>query len=308
MLTLLIPTKNHGIYLDNLLSNVVFAPQSPVAQLFICNDGSTDDTAAILAKYSGDSRIRVFENSSSIGVMRAYEVMYPHVATPYMMMLASDDLFFPDQLAKVFEETVRRDAYMGFGKYMILEREQLTDLHHPGWQGRNFKESCDFEAMMGFDNYAFLIIFKKEFLPKHGANSFLFDLSLNRLAAVDGLGEFRGQDWNLALEMAIAHPDKVYFLDEYCGCFRKVANQLSSEAVYVHTGRSAYEMAMLILRHFSDYKLRQKIKNEPYFHTAVKNLFYAKFGGITESEKQSRNFQEIYKPMILAADTILNNM
>lgn len=308
MLTLLIPTKNHGVYLDNLLSNVVFAPQSPVTQLFICNDGSTDDTAAILSKYSGDSRIRVFENPSSIGVMRAYKVMYPLIETPYMMMLASDDLFFPDQLAKVFEETVRRDAYMGFGKYMILEGEQLTDLHHPGWQARNFKENCDFEALMGFDHYAFLIILKKEFLPRHGPNSFLFDLSLNRLAAADGLGEFRAQDWNLALEMAIAHPDKVYFLDEYCGCFRKVANQLSSDAVYVHTGRSVYEMAMLILKHFSDYKLRQQIKNEPYFHTAVKNLFYAKFAGITESEKQSRNFQEIYKPIILAADTILNNM
>jgi len=308
MLTVVVPTKNHGIYLDNLIANVIFSPQSPATQLFICNDGSTDDTAAILAKYAGDKRIRVFENTSSVGVMRAYEMMYPHVDTPYMMMLASDDLFFPDQLAKLFEETVRRDAYMGFGKYMILEGEQLTDLHHPGWQGRRFKEGCDFEALMGFDHYAFLIILRKEFLPKHGANSFLFNLALNKLAAVDGLGEFRAQDWNLALEIAIEHPHRIFFLDEYCGAFRKVANQLSSDHIYVHTGRSVYEMAMLILTHFTNYELRKRISSEPYFHTAVKNLFYAKFGGVTEAEKQSKNFQEIYKPMILAADTILNNM
>lgn len=308
MLTLLIPTRNHGIYLDNLISNVVFAPGSPVTQLFICNDGSTDDTAEILAKYAGDKRIRLFENSPNIGVMATFQVMYPHVKTPYMMLLASDDLFFPEQMAKVFEETVRRDAYMSFGKYMILEGDQQTELHHPGWQGRRFKEGADFEALIGFDHYAFLIIFRKEFMPKHGPDGFFFDLSLNKLAAADGLGEFRAQDWNLALEMSIAYPDRIFFLDEYCGCFRKVANQLSSEEIYVHTGRATYEMAVLILKHFSTYELRQRVKNEPYFHTAVKNLFYAKFAGITETAKQSRNFQEIYKPIILAADTILNNM
>lgn len=308
MLTLLIPTKNHGIYLDHLIANVVFDPKSPVTQLYVCNDGSTDNTAEILAKYAGDKRVRVFENTTSVGAMGAYEIMYPLVTTPYLMLLASDDLFFPEQLAKVFEETVRRDAYMGFGKYMILEGDQQSELAHPGWQARNFKQGCDFEALMGFDHYAFLIIMRTGTLPKHGASEFLFDLSLNRLAAADGLGEFRAQDWNLALEMAIMHPDRFYFLDEYCGCFRKVANQLSSDHIYVHTGRALYEMALLILNHLSTYELRQRIKSEPYFYTAVKNLFHAKFNGITEVEKRSKNFNEVYKPIILAADAILNNM
>src|SRR5450830_74962 len=109
MLTLIIPTKNHGIYLENLLANVVFSGPSPVTQLLICNDASTDNTAEILARYSNDKRIRIFENTTSVGAMRACEMMFPLVETPYVMMLASDDLFFPEQLAKVFEETVRRD-------------------------------------------------------------------------------------------------------------------------------------------------------------------------------------------------------
>jgi len=308
MLTLIIPTKNHGIYLENLLENVVFSGSSPVTQLFICNDASTDNTAEILAKYSGDKRIRLFENATSIGAMRTCEMMFSLVETPYVMMLASDDLFFPEQLAKVFEETVRRDAYMGYGKYMILEGEQLTELNHPGWQARRFKPGCDFEALMGFDQYTFLIVMRKEFLPKHGSGEFLYDLSLDKLVEADGLGMLRAHDWNFALEMAIAHPDRIYFLDEYCGCFRKVANQLSTDSIYVHTGRAVFEMGLLILKYLADYELRQRIKNEPYFHTATKNLFYAKFAGVTEAEKQSRNFQEIYKPIILAADALLNNM
>lgn len=310
MLTALIPTKNHGIYLDNLITNVLFANESPVSQLFICNDGSTDNTAAILEKYSGDTRIRVFQNSPSIGAIASYEAMYQHVETPYVMFMASDDFFFPEQLAKVLEETIKRDAYVGFGKYMILEGDHQTELHHPGWKARQFKEGADFGALMGFDHYAFLCttVLRKDFLPKHGASGFPFDLTFNQQVAADGLGEFRGLDWNLVIEMASAYPDRFYFLDEYCGCFRKVANQLSSDNIYVHTGRAVFEMALLILKHFSTYDLRQRIKNEPYFHEAVKSLFYAKFQGVSEAEKQSRNFQEVYKPLILAADSILNNM
>ncbi|QJQ00937.1 glycosyltransferase family 2 protein [Herbaspirillum rubrisubalbicans] len=308
MLTLLIPTKNHGIYLEHLLANVVFGPGSPVTNLLIFNDGSTDNTAEILSKYANDKRVRIMGGTSSIGVMLAYQQMYPLIETPYMTTIATDDLFYPEAMARLLEATVRNDACMGFGKYQILEDGNLSDLQHPGWHGRNFKRSCDFEALMSYDHYVFLGIYKTDALPQYGLTRFPYDLSLNRLAAADGLGEFRAQDWSLALDMAIAHPDRICFVDEYCGVFRKVANQLSSDAIYVHTGRAVYEMALLILRHLSNYELRQRIKSEPHFHVSVKNLFYAKFGAVTEEAKNSHNFQQIYKPIILAADTILNNM
>ncbi|EJL88536.1 glycosyl transferase [Herbaspirillum sp. CF444] len=310
MLTALIPTKNHGIYLENLISNVVFGEHSPVSQLLICNDASTDDTAAILAKYAGDSRIRVFENKASIGAMASLMTMYHHVDTAYVMFMASDDFFYPEQMGRLLEETVKRDAYVGFGKYTILDGDQITELHHPGWQARHFNGADDFRALLGFDHYAFLCttVFRKDFLPKHGPDSIPYDLSLNRQVSVDGLGEFRGHDWNLAIEMAAMYPEKFHFQDEYCGCFRKVASQLSSDEVYVHTGRASFEMAILILRHLSDYRLRKRIKDVDLFRNSVKNLFYAKFGGVTEAAKQSDNFNAIYKPLILAADTLINNM
>ena len=310
MLTALIPTKNHGIYLENLISNVLFANGSPVSQLFICNDASNDDTAAILAKYAADTRIRVFENQTSIGAMASLMTMYRHVNTQYVMFMASDDFFYPEQMGRLFAETVKCGAYVGFGKYTILDGDQVTELHHPGWQARYFDGGDDFCALLGFDHYAFLCttIFRKEFLPKHGPDSIPYDLSLNKQVSVDGLGEFRGQDWNLAIEMAAMHPEKFYFQDEYCGCFRKVASQLSSDDVYVHTGRACFEMAILVLRHLSNYDLRKRIKNVEVFKNATKNLLYAKFGGITEAAKQTDKFNDIYKPLILAADTLLTNM
>ncbi|MFL9925206.1 glycosyltransferase [Herbaspirillum lusitanum] len=310
MLTALIPTKNHGIYLENLISNVLFAEGSPVWQLLICNDASTDDTAAILARHAGNPRIRVFENKASIGAIASSMTMYPYVETPYVMFMSSDDFFYPEQMGRLFGEMLERDSYVGFGKYTIQDGEQITELQHPGWRARFAEGADDFRALLGFDHYAFLCttIFRKEFLPKHGVNAIPYDLSLNKKVSVDGLGEFRGHDWNVLIEMAAMHPEKFHFLDEYCGCFRKVASQLSSDEIYVHTGRATFEMALLLLRHLSDYTLRKRIKDSDTFRNAVKNLFYAKFSGVTEQAKQSDNFQQIYKPVILAADTLMNNM
>lgn len=310
MLTVIIPTKNHGSYLDNLITNVIFADQSPVTNLLICNDGSTDDTAAILEKFSGDERIRVFHNEKSKGAVGSVVMMYAHVTTPYVMFLASDDYFFPEKIAQLFDGMVKNDAYVGFGKYVIEDGAQIVELNHPGWQARRQAGADEFCSILGFDHYTSFIvaIVKCEALPKYGSDNAPWDLSLDRIANADGLGEFRAQDWNLALDIAKKFPDRFYFLDEYCGCFRKVASQLSSDDIYVHTGRAAYEMAVLILRHLQDYELRKRVKNSEYFRTAIRNLFYAKAGQISDAAKQGHNFVDIYKPMLLAADALLINM
>lgn len=310
MLTALIPTKNHAKHLDELITQVIFAGKSPVTRLLICNDASTDETAVILAKYAGDERIQVFHNEVSMGGVAACMSMYPHIDTPYVMFMSSDDYFYPEKIASLFDGVVKNDAYVGFGKYVILDGEQTIELQHPGWQARSLPGADEFGALLGFDHYAFLCtsIFKKEFLPQYGRDGIPFDLALNALVAVDGLGEFRGMDWNLLLEMAANFPERFYFLDEYCGFFRKVESQLSSDELYVHTGRSAFEMAILILRHLEKYALRKRIKNSSVSKNAIKQLFYAKAGQITDTAKTTHNFVEIYKPLLLTADALLNNM
>ena len=310
MLTVVIPTKNHGSYLEHLIANVIFAEDSPVSNLLICNDGSTDETAAILAKFSGDKRIRVFHNEKSIGAIASVVMMYAYVETPYMMFLASDDYFFPNKIAKLLDEMVKKDAYVGFGKYVIEEGSQITELKHGGWQARLQPGADEFCSILGFDHYTSFIvsIVKCESLPHYGSNNSPWDLELDRLVKADGLGEFRAQDWSLSLDIAKKYPDRFHFMDEYCGCFRKVASQLSSDETYVHTGRAAYEMALLILKHLQDYDVRKRVKNSDFFRSAIRNLFYAKAGQISDAAKQSHNFVEIYKPVLLAADTILINM
>jgi glycosyltransferase involved in cell wall biosynthesis len=310
MLTVLIPTKNHGHYLEELITNVIFAEKSPVSKLMICNDASTDDTANILKKFDGNKNIRVFENAVSIGAVAAQNVMFPHIETPYVLCIASDDYFFPEQISKLFDEMRKRDAYIGFGKYLILEGDQTTELSHPGWQARNVAGADEFCTLLSKDLYIFsgATIFKTDFLPRQGPERTPYDMFLSKLVSADGLGDFRGLDWDIALKMATDHPEKFYFLDEYCACFRKVAAQLSSSEIYNDTGRGAFEMALLILKYLPNYPLRKRVKDSDAYRTAIQNLFYAKCGQITETAKQSHNFQEIYKPVLLTADALLNNM
>jgi glycosyltransferase involved in cell wall biosynthesis len=310
MLTTLIPTKNHGIYLDRLLSQFILTDDSPVTQLFICNDGSTDDTETILQKYDEDPRVRLFKNSKSIGAIPAILSMFQHVQTPYVSILSSDDFFYPAQMARLLNEMIRNESCIGFGKYCIQDESHLIELQHPGWRARLIAGADDFRALLAFDHYMFLgtTIFRKDLLPSYTAKGLPFDLSIERLVSADGLGEFRGHDWNLALELSMLYPHRIYFLDEYIGVFRKVSMQLSSEDIYVRTGRSAYEMALLILRYLPDYSLRQRFMEIPLFQDAVRNLFNSKINAISAKELASKNFQHIYKPSILAADVLLDSL
>lgn len=310
MLTVIIPTKNHGHYLDHLISNVIFGKDSPVTNLLICNDGSTDDTASILAKYAGDSRIRIFHNEHSIGAAASAVMLYGKLETPYVMFVASDDYFFPEKLARLFEGMIRSDAYIGFGKYLIDEGGRLTELQHPGWQARRQFGSDEFCSLLSFDHYtAFAVtIIKRDGLPNYGREDSPWDFTLDRISGADGLGEFRAHDWSLALDVARYHPDRFYFLDEYCGSFRKVASQLSSDEKYTQTGRAAFEMALLILKYLQDSEVRMRIKRAGTARDAIRKLFYAKAGQANEAARQTQNFNEIYKPVLMAADALLNNM
>jgi glycosyltransferase involved in cell wall biosynthesis len=310
MLTAIVPSKNHGMYLENLIANAILSDKSPVSRLLICNDASTDNTAAVLAKFAGDPRVRVFENAVSMGAMESQNMMFSHVDTPYVMFVASDDVFFPDKMAKLFSEMIESDSYVGFGKYMVLEGEHATEISHPGWLARGTGQVDEFCTLLSCDHYIFSCtsIFKREFLPRHGPENAPYNMSLTEQVVPDGLGMFRGQDWNMVLEIARDHPDRFYFLNEYCGYFRKLEGQYSAPETYNDTGRAAFEMAILIIKHLSHYAVRKRVKNSAICRAGVQNLFYAKCGQITEAAKRSHNFQEIYKPILLTAETLINNM
>jgi len=306
MLSTLISTKNHGQYLHDLIASIL-SDASPVTELWICDDGSTDQTPEILQSHAHRKGLRLFRNEQSMGWDRSVSRMFPHVTDPYVLFMSADDYFIPEKLSGLFRRMRDEDAYVGFGKYVIDEEGAITELAHPGWSARSMDGADDFMALMAFDHYAFFAttIFKRSALPRYGELATPIDPSLSEYVRPDGIGEFRANDWNLVLRMAVDYPDKFLFQDQFCACFRQVPGQLSSHDKYLGTGRAAYEAAILILKYLSFYPLRQKVLGSEKFHEALKSQFYWKISQIADDQKQGRNFRAIYLPVLKAAEAMI---
>ena len=82
-------------------------------ELIIVDDGSTDATREILAKYEGQENIKIFyseENSGNPFLVR--EKALAHASAPYIVMLDADDLVDPDFLQTLYDDLERFSADM----------------------------------------------------------------------------------------------------------------------------------------------------------------------------------------------------
>ena len=301
MITTITSTKNHAQYLENYIENIIFNKESPIEKLVICNDGSEDETKTILEKFINCPRIRIFHNEISNGSAKSINAMLSHVETPFIHTMSTDDVFFPAQMSQLFKKMKENNSKLGFGKYKILIEDNYHDFQHHGWNIR--ANQSEFISLFSSDIYIFLgvsIIDYAHFrsnITKRG----LFDLTINQLVQDDNLGECRALDWDLVLHLSSIDKNKFEFLNEYCGAFRKVHSQLSSKEIYSDTGRAAFEMALLILKYFSNYKIRRELTENQDSISKIKNLLILKISQTSNEHKVSTQFIDIYQPILKTA-------
>ena len=275
MLSVLIPTKNRSNFLRRLLL-ILLSNNSPVEKVLIGNDASTDDTEEVITSFKErhPNKIHNINNLNSIGAVATSSLLYQYVNTKYIMFMSDDDFFDPILINKLLNHIEKRNYVLGFGKYSISENSKLNFINHSGWVSRDLYQN-DFLCLLANDHYMFFAatIFLKSSLPKYAHDNFFtpFDLSLNEFVNFDSLGEFRGLDWDLALSLSCQFPNRIFFLDEYVATFSITKNQLSSDDNYQFTGRAAFEMAILILKHLTNYQNRYLLsKNQ----LATKNILH----------------------------------
>lgn len=102
-ISVLINTRNHGSYLRECLESV-FAQTRPADEVIVCDDGSTDGTASLLAEYAGrveviyqthDAAKRPRENQG-----RAIEAAFRRSSGEIILLLDGDDTFAPDRVER----------------------------------------------------------------------------------------------------------------------------------------------------------------------------------------------------------------
>jgi glycosyltransferase involved in cell wall biosynthesis len=133
--SILVPTYNQAPYLSGALDSLR-AQSFSNWEAVVVNDGSTDDTSAIMEEYARrDSRIRPFHKQNG-GVATALNRGLEHACGEWICWLSSDDLFEPDALHVIASSISNNPRYRFFhGDYYHLNEttgiKAIHDTGHP---------------------------------------------------------------------------------------------------------------------------------------------------------------------------------
>ena len=100
-ISVVIPTYNRAVYLDAAIASVL-AQCGADFEIIISDNGSLDNTQAIVNKYLVDSRVRYYRNEQNIGMVRNWrKAIYEYATGDWFILLSDDDyLIDPAYLAK----------------------------------------------------------------------------------------------------------------------------------------------------------------------------------------------------------------
>jgi hypothetical protein len=90
-----VPTYNRASLLPFTLESIL-AQSHPASEVVVVDDGSTDDTAAVVARFGAAVRCVALENSGAAVARRAG---VERCRSPWIALCDSDDLWTPDHLA-----------------------------------------------------------------------------------------------------------------------------------------------------------------------------------------------------------------
>lgn len=136
--SIVLPTYNRARLLEETLESV-FAQEFTDFEVLVVDDGSTDDTPAVLARYG--ERVRVLRQPNQ-GQGAARNLGIQHATGEYVVFLDSDDLWFPWTLA-----TYRQVIHMYGGPAVVMgspasfeRREELAGVRRESPRAHAFKD------------------------------------------------------------------------------------------------------------------------------------------------------------------------
>lgn len=100
LVSVVVANHNYGRFLQEMVESVL-AQSYPHFELIVCDDGSTDDSHAVLRSLrQRDDRIVVLEKQNG-GQASAWNTAYRHAQGAIVSLLDPDDLFLPQKLERV---------------------------------------------------------------------------------------------------------------------------------------------------------------------------------------------------------------
>ncbi|MFO1456183.1 MAG: glycosyltransferase family 2 protein [Steroidobacteraceae bacterium] len=122
--SVVIPTYNYGRFIARAIDSALGQTATP-AEVIVVDDGSTDDTDEVLARYAG--RIRVLRQANR-GVSAARNAGIDSASGDFVAFLDSDDLWLPTKLERQIELFERYPASGAIGCGVQVIRKELQVL------------------------------------------------------------------------------------------------------------------------------------------------------------------------------------
>lgn len=114
-LTVVIPTYNEAASLAANLGDWIQYCETRNWSLVIVDDGSSDDTAAVLQRHLTHPRLRVVRHPVNQGYGAALKTGFHQVSTPYVATMDADGQHSMEQVAVLYEEMVSTRVDMVIG-------------------------------------------------------------------------------------------------------------------------------------------------------------------------------------------------
>jgi glycosyltransferase involved in cell wall biosynthesis len=133
-----VPTYNRARFLPDALDSVLRQPFADF-EIVVVDDGSTDDTPAVIARYA-DPRVRAFRQPQNSGRSRARNRAVSEARGEFVLWLADDDVLVEDTLtryARVISEDPGLDIV--YGNLQLFDDgtgEDIIPYEPNDWTGR----------------------------------------------------------------------------------------------------------------------------------------------------------------------------
>jgi len=96
-ISVVMATYNGEKYLRQQLDSILQQTNAP-KEILIVDDGSTDNTVAIIKTYAHDDRIRLFINDENIGYIKSFERGMLNATCSLVALSDQDDIWLPHKL------------------------------------------------------------------------------------------------------------------------------------------------------------------------------------------------------------------
>jgi len=120
--TVHVPCYQYGRYLPDALDSLL-AQTCTRWEAIVIDDGSTDDTAHVMARYD-DPRIRTVHHAENLGHLATFNEALATATAPYFVILSADDRYHPHFLERAVSILdARADATLAFTDAELIDEE-----------------------------------------------------------------------------------------------------------------------------------------------------------------------------------------